>query len=331
MAKRSRLTRILYGLAVLIIAGAIAFFMGPRTPVSTEISFDAATIGEDVEAYLSEAEARFDDIRDGLNKHIVWAYPNSRAKTPLAIVYVHGFSASAGEIKPVMDIVAKDVGANLFYTRLKGHGRTGDAMAEATVAGWVDDIAEAIAVGRRIGEKVVLVGTSTGGTLITWAATQPDLSKDVVGIVNISPNFGPQAAGSQLLTIPWARQIVRLVEGERRSFEPKNDLVRQNWTHEYPSEAVLPMAELVKLTNEADFGKITIPALFVFSEKDQVVRPERTKVVEKRWGADSEVVLIEGDEDENHHVLAGNATSPSTTQQTANIITRWIQQLPGGS
>ena len=64
-----------------------------------------------------------------------------------------------------MDIVAGAVDANLFYTRLQGHGRSGKAMGEATVEGWINDLAEAEAIGRRIGERMVLVGTSTGGTL----------------------------------------------------------------------------------------------------------------------------------------------------------------------
>ncbi|WP_419912376.1 alpha/beta hydrolase [Hoeflea sp.] len=328
MAKRSRLTRWFYGIVVLIILGAIVFYLGPRTEVSTSISFDPAAIGEDVEAYLARQEARFDDIRPGLNKQVVWAYPASRAKTPISLVYIHGFSASPGEIRPVMDIVAEDIGANLYYTRLVGHGRTGDAMAEATVDGWVNDVAEAIAIGRRLGERVILVGTSTGGTLTTWAATQPDLSADVAGIVNISPNYGIQAAGAGLLTIPWARQILGIVAGERRSFEPKNDLQRQNWTHEYPSEAVLPMAELVKLVQNADFSKITIPILFIFSENDTVVRPEMTKSVAGQWGADSEIVIINDSEDKDHHVLAGDAISPGTTQRTVDIIEDWIGKLP---
>lgn len=331
MAKRSRVTKILFAIVLLVIAGAVLFFMGPRTPVSTDISFNPSVIGEDVDSYLSTSEAGFGDIRSGLGKQIVWAYPNSRARTPLSIVYVHGFSASPGEIRPVMDIVAKNLGANLFYTRLQGHGRSGEAMGEASVEGWINDIAEAIAVGERIAERVVLVGTSTGGTLATWTAAQPELTKNLAGIVLISPNYGQQAAGSQLLTYPWARQLVRLVEGKNRSFEPKNDLHRQYWTTVYPSVAVLPMAELVKLANNIDIEKIAVPSLFILSERDKVVRPDLTKNIAQRWGADSEIVLIEDDEDENHHVIAGDALSPSTTQQTADIITDWINRLPGSS
>lgn len=323
--------KILYVIIVLIVAGVIAFYMGPREPVNTDISFEPSTIGEDVDSYLAQAEARFDDIRDGLNKQIVWAYPNSRAKTPLSLVYVHGFSASAGEIRPVMDMVASAIGANLFYTRLTGHGRTGDAMAEATVKSWVNDLAEAEAVGRQIGDRVILVGTSTGGTLVTWAATHDDMSKDIAGIVNISPNFGVQAAGSQLLTIPWARQLVQLIAGKTYQFETKNDLHAQYWTHEYPTTALLPMAELVKLTNAAPIEEIKIPALFLFSDKDTVVKAEETRKVIARWGADSEIVEVEDSDDENHHVIAGEALSPSTTQSTADTIIDWINRLPAGS
>ena len=147
MARRSKMTLVFYALVALIVAGAIAFFMGPRTPVNTKIVFNGAAIGDDIDAYLARQEEKFDDIRSGLQKQIVWAYPNSKAKTPLSIVYVHGFSASSGEVRPLPDIIAANLGANLYYTRLQGHGRTGDAMGEATVQGWLNDIAEAIDLG----------------------------------------------------------------------------------------------------------------------------------------------------------------------------------------
>lgn len=328
MAKRSGTRKIVYAVLLLVCAGAIVFYMGPRTAVSTQIRFDPAAIGEDVEAYLDRIEARFSDIRDGLGKQIVWAYPNSKARTPVALVYVHGFSASAGEIRPVMDIVARNLGANLHYTRLTGHGRSNDAMADATVEAWVNDVAEAMAVGRKLGERVVLVGTSTGGTLVTWAATQPGLTDDVAGIVNISPNYGVNTAGSFLLTIPWAKQILHLVSGKRRSFEPVNDQHRHNWTYEYPTEALLPMAEIVKLTRASDVAQTEIPALFIYSPEDNVVRAEETRALASAWGADTQTVLIEESGDNDNHVIAGDARSPSTTQLVAGIITDWIGQLP---
>ncbi|MCY6380544.1 alpha/beta hydrolase [Hoeflea prorocentri] len=328
MAKRFKRRRLVYLILLLICAAAIIFYIGPRTAVSTQIRFDPAAIGDDVEAYLDRVEARYSDIREGLGKQIVWAYPNSRARTPVSLVYIHGFSASSGEIRPVMDIVARDLGANLYYTRLAGHGRSSDAMGEATVEAWVNDVAEAIAVGRELGEKVVLVGTSTGGTLISWAATQPGLTDDVAGIVNISPNFGVNAAGSFLLTIPWAKQVLGLVMGERRSFETVNDYHRHNWTYEYPSQALLPMAKIVRITREADLGQADIPALFIYSPDDRIVRAEETEIIAATWGADVRTVLIEESDDKDNHVVAGDALSPSNTQRVADAIAEWIGQLP---
>ncbi|MER9564784.1 hypothetical protein NKI85_22425 [Mesorhizobium sp. M0571] len=96
-------------------------------------------------------------IRDGLDKEIIWADPMIHAKTPLAIVYIHGFSASKGEVRPLPDEVADQLDANLFYTRLTGHGQDGAAIAQGSVNAWINDYEEALAIGRAIGDKVIVI------------------------------------------------------------------------------------------------------------------------------------------------------------------------------
>ena len=194
------------GVAVIALL-ALAFLLGPRVKVDTTVRFDAAAIGADPDAYLAREEAKVHNIRPGLQKEIVWADPKTKAKTPLAIVYIHGFSASKGEVRPLPDSVAAALGANLFYTRLTGHGQDSAAMADGSVNAWINDYAEAIAIGRAIGDKVVVIGTSTGASLATFAVSRPELSQDVATIVAISPNYGLQAAGSDLLTLPWGGQL----------------------------------------------------------------------------------------------------------------------------
>lgn len=321
------LQKILIVLAILIVVAGIVFFLGPRVPVDTTVTFDAAAIGDDPDAYLTERESRFDDIREGLEKEIVWAYPASRAKTPLAVVYVHGFSASKGEIRPLPDIVAKELGANLFYTRLTGHGRDGEAMAEATVNAWVNDLAEAVAVGRAIGEKVVIIAVSTGGGLSGWAATEPPMLDDVAGLVLISPNFGIQSAGAGLMTLPWGKVLVKLMAGDERGFDPVNELHAKYWTNRYPTDALLPLAAITKLANEAPYAKATIPALFIISDGDKVVQPQETRRIAGEWGVEAEVVAVTDAEDEYQHVIAGDALSPSTTAPLAARTVEWIRKI----
>lgn len=319
---------VLIVILVLAAAATVAWFAGPRVSRDTTVTFDPAVIGDDLEAWLASREAAVPDIREGHAKEVVWAFPASRARTPLAIVYVHGFSASKYEIRPVPDEVAKALGANLFYTRLTGHGRDGPAMAEASVNAWVNDFAEALAVGHAIGEKVVVIAVSTGGSIATWAATRPEFRDQMAGLVMISPNFGVQASGAGLLAGPWGLQIARLVAGSERGFEPANEAQRRHWTTRYPIEATLPMAAIVDMATSAPVGTIDVPALFIFSDKDQVVRPEVTRAIAERWGAAREILAVETSDDPSNHVIAGDALSPSNNDMVAEAITDWIASLP---
>ncbi|RWX60357.1 alpha/beta hydrolase, partial [Mesorhizobium sp. M4B.F.Ca.ET.089.01.1.1] len=194
-----RIVLAVLGLAVIF---SMAFVLGPRVSVDTRIRFDPSIIGDDPQAYLAREEAAVPNIRDGLEKEIIWANPMVHAKTPLAMVYIHGFSASKGEVRPLPDDVADELGANLFYTRLTGHGQDGAAMAEGSVNAWINDYEEALAIGRAIGDRVIVIATSTGGSLAAWAATEPRASDGVAAIAFISPNFGVKASGAELLTKP---------------------------------------------------------------------------------------------------------------------------------
>ncbi|QPC93187.1 carboxylesterase [Mesorhizobium sp. INR15] len=319
--------RIVLILLAVVVVLALTFMLGPRVAVDTTIHFDPSAIGDDPQAYVAKEEAATPGIRDGLEKEIVWADPMMHAKTPLAIVYIHGFSASKGEVRPLPDEVADQLDANLFYTRLTGHGQDGAAMTLGTVNAWINDYEEALAIGRAIGDKVVVICTSTGGSLAVWAATQPGASDGVAAIAFISPNFGVKASGAELLTMPWGKQIAELVAGKEHSFVPRNALHEKFWTYRYPMSATLPMAALTELAYQAPVEKATIPALFIFSDADKVVRPDRTREIAGRWGVAHELVPLEATGDPDNHVIAGDALSPSTTAYLAQRIAVWVEAV----
>jgi pimeloyl-ACP methyl ester carboxylesterase len=321
------------GLIVLAILAVlvVVFLLGPRVPVDTTVTFDPASIGPEPDEYLAKAEAAVPGIRDDLQKEIIWADPLTRRKTPLSIVYIHGFSASKGEILPVVDIVAAGLDANLYYARLTGHGRDGAAMLEGSVNAWVNDYAEAIAIGRAIGERVVVIATSTGASLATWAATQPNLSEDVATLIAISPNYGVRASGSSILTWPWGGQLAELIIGKERGFDTINELHARYWTSRYPTRAILPMAALTELAYAAPVEETKIPALFIFSDDDKVVRAELTREIAGRWGGRHELVPIDRNDDPSSHVIAGEALSPSTTRFVADRIQVWVEAVTGSN
>jgi alpha-beta hydrolase superfamily lysophospholipase len=317
--------KLLTALLVIVIAAVALYLVGPRVAANTTVTFDPASIGPDPEAYLAKREADVAGLREGLAKEIVWANPATKAKTPLAVVYVHGFSASKGEVRPLPDKVAAALGANLFFTRLTGHGQDGAAMATASVNAWVNDTAEAFAIGRAIGDKVIVMATSTGGTLSALELANPAVSENVAAAIFISPNFRVQAAGASLLTGPWGKQIAELIGGKERGFEPPNNLVKNLWTTKYPMAATLPMAATVKLSEAINYEAMTTPALFVISDSDKVVDPAATRAIAARWGAPHEIVAVDNSGDPSNHVNAGDAYSPQTTDPLAATIVEWLQ------
>jgi pimeloyl-ACP methyl ester carboxylesterase len=316
-----------WALVVLAAAAGIVYALGPRQPVDLTVTFNADEIGADLDDWLAQREARFDDIRAGLAKHIVWSKGRERDVTPVSLVYIHGFSASRGEMRPVPDALSARLGANLFLTRLTGHGLSDpDAMAEAVLQDWLNDTAEALAIGERLGRKVVIMATSTGASLVTILLARPDIRERVAAVVFVSPNYGVQAAGAFLLEGPWARLLAHFVLGPRRSFEPATPGHAANWTSDYPTAALLPMAESVKQARAVDPRAITTPALFLASPLDRVIRPDLARDAQAHWGGPSEMIEIEGVEDPNFHVLAGDALSPATNGVLTDTIAGWIEK-----
>lgn len=318
------------GLAILVfvvLLVGLAWLFGPRTPVDLTLRFDPAVLGDDLDAWLAKEESSVANLRPNAAKEIVWAWPASHAKTPYSIVDLHGFSAAKGEIRPVPDMVAGDLRANLFFTRLTGHGRDGDAMAGATVNDWLNDAAEAIDIGARIGEKVVILGMSTGATLAIFAGTRPELRDRIAGIVLISPNFAINNSAAPLLTFPFARDFVPLVAGRERSFEPLNERHAANWTTRYPTVALLPMAAMVKRVAAMRFEDIRIPALFIYDPDDQVVDETVTAQVAQRWGGPVTTRVLDHSGDPSNHVIAGDILSPENNDEVVGAIADFVRGL----
>lgn len=313
--------------SVLVIAAMLAalYLWPPNLVLEREAKTVATSTIEGVEALIAADEGEAGAIREGLGKQIVWADPVRKQKTRFALVYVHGFSASAAEVRPLPDLVAQALGANVFFTRLHGHGLVDpDAMGRATIEDWAGDVGEALAIGRILGEEVIVLSTSTGASLVTWALARPTLVKHVRASVFLSPNYGVQAAGSFLLTGPLGERLARLLIGERGGFEPISPLNAHNWTTDYPVRALVPMAQSVRLANHTRVEDIKVPALFLQSAEDKVVRPDRTAAVAARWGGPHALIDPGPTGDANNHVIAGDTYSPETTAPMAQTILDWL-------
>jgi esterase/lipase len=127
---------------------------------------------------------------------------------------------------------------------------------------------EAYAIGKQLGNKVILMGTSTGGTLaLQLAAAYPE----VTGLVLLSPNIAINDRNAWLLNNPWGLQIARLVKGSKFNIIKKdNPEYKKYWNDQYRLEATVQLEELLETTmTYTNFSKIKQPTLVLYYYKDE--------------------------------------------------------------
>lgn len=314
---------------VLPLALAALWWLGPRYDAGPE----AATArpvpplaAAELDAWLATQEAQHTGLRPGAAKGIVWHGPPGQ-RTPWAVVYLHGFTASRVETAPLAEQVAQALGANLFYTRLAGHGLPPDALGVATMQDWLADAVEAVRIGRALGERVLVIGTSTGATLGAWLALHPEqVDATVHAQVWISPNFGPADKRTEWLLGPWGRQIAHAITGGTVGAPSGDARIDAGWTRVYPVDALLPMMALVQRVREADLGRVRTPILLLYSPADRTVDPALTRAVFNRLGSPTKLLEeVHDSTDRDQHVLAGALRSPGNTKRLAQRIVAWVQ------
>lgn len=257
----------------------IVYLMGPK-PADPAYAVQMPVVpgtADSLQDYVKAHEAQH-RLKPDNEARIIWANDSVKSKTAYSLVYLHGFSASQGEGDPVHKDIAKQFGCNLYLSRLAEHGiDTTDALVNLTSDKYWESAKEALAIGEQLGEKVILVGTSTGGTLaLKLAAEYPQ----VYALVLLSPNIAINDPNAWLLNNPWGLQIARLVKGSKFiDPEDKRPVYRQYWSAPYRLEAAVNLEELVETSmDKATFEKVKQPTLLLYYFKDEVHQDSVVKV-----------------------------------------------------
>jgi esterase/lipase len=259
--------KIFIGLIVILMS---VYFLGPhpKKPQFVTALPQLPSGSEALEKYIAEKESRH-RIKPNNQARIVWANDSLRKKTPYSIVYLHGFSASQEEGNPVHREIARRFGCNLYLSRLSQHGiDTADALINMTADNLWESAKEAYAIGKELGDTVLLMGTSTGGTLaLQLAAAFPEIG----GLILYSPNIAINDPNAWLLDNPWGLQIARMVKKSNYIVTDKNfPAYNQHWNHVYRLEAAVELQSLLDNAMQPDlFHKVKQPLLLLYYFKDE--------------------------------------------------------------
>lgn len=260
---------------ILIIA---AIFLGPspEKPSWNPTLTSVPSAPQALVSYVQQKERRH-NLKPDNEARIVWA-DSTMGKTKYSVVYLHGFSASQKEGDPVHKRFAEQFGCNLYLSRLSDHGiDTTDALLNFTTDRCWESAKEALAIGRSLGENVILMSTSTGGTMaLALAAEFPD---EVFALINMSPNIRINNGAAFILNDPWGLQIARLVKGGDYNEWDAPPQRAKYWYSKYRLEATVQLEEMLESKmNKKTFNKVKQPCLTLYYYKNEEEQDPEVKV-----------------------------------------------------
>ena len=248
----------------------LIYFAGPTTPKPV-LNQNLPTIQGSVENFVAAMESKPGMIiRPGCEAKILWANDSTKQPTEFVLLYLHGFSASWKEGSPVNVDFARRFGCNAFLSRLASHGLvTDNPLIDMTPERLYESAKEALVVAGQLGNRVIIMGCSTGCTLALKLAA--DFPGKVSGLILYSPNVKIRQMRAVLTSGPWGLQIVRLnyLSAFRVTDDDPNGDICKYWYCKYRGEGIVYLQQLLDVTMKKElFGRIKCPVFMGYYYRD---------------------------------------------------------------
>lgn len=317
-------------LAVIVAMLSAVYLLGPQ-PVTPEYNLELPVVGdnpEELESYIARKESMH-RVRPGNEAEIVWL-DSTRNKTEYVVLYLHGFSASKMEGHPTHRKFAKNFGCNLFLPRLSDHGiDTTEMLRLFTADRFWNSAREALSIARNLGEKVIIMSTSSGSTLaLKLAAEYPE---NIFALINLSPNIAINNGAAFLLNNPWGLYIARAVSGGKYRITDAPSEHDKYWNGKYRLEALVELQELLETTmTKETFSNVKQPSLTLYyykneDEQDPQVRVDAMLRMHDQLGTpenEKEAIAIP---EAGAHVIGSDLTSQDV-EGVYNAISTFAQE-----
>lgn len=312
------------GVVVLLIG---VYFLGPKpeTPVLTPSASwtDIPDSVNQIDCYIAFKESKM-VLKPGNEARIVWADSTQPKKTKIVFMYVHGFSASPMEGDPLHREVAKKFGANLLLARVAGHGvpDSDSTYANVTADDYYQSVENYYAIAKKLGDEVVVLGTSFGGAMsLVLAANHPEIK----ALMLYGPCIAIKDPNATLLDNPWGLQMARLITGsDYRDIPVMAPGHAENWSLHYRLEGVVAIQNfLTNAMNKEVFEKVKMPVFLGYYYKDEehqdnVVSVDAMKVMFEQLGTPASLKKSEAFPNSGNHVITSNLLGKLTDKPIAS-------------
>lgn len=315
----------LYILLSVLVVLTVVYFAGPKPPKPVMGNEFPAIQGDlvQLEKWITDREQTLKTKPDN-EARFLWANDSVKGKTKYVLLYLHGFSASWFEGSPVNVDFARHFGCNAYFPRLASHGLiTPDALLDMTPDRLWESVKEALMVAGQLGEKVVIMSTSTGGTLsLKLAAEFPE---KITGLILFSPNVEINNSVAWLLSKPWGLQLARKSAGGNYRITNPDSTAKdcQYWYCKYRLEGIVYLQQLLEATmKEEVFKKVTVPVFLGYYYRDEkhqdpTVRVDAALKMFDQLGTPADVKVKMAFPEAGDHCIASSMYSKSVDELRA--------------
>lgn len=262
--------KFLVGFLCVVLFLFIGYALGPKPDKFKLDPLVKSSTLKEANGSVAEQVARIESdlaIREGNKSKLYWADSVGK-KTTYVLLYLHGFSASPEEGSPVHGSFAQRYGMNMYAPLLADHGLVeNEPMLHFTAEKYIESTKQALRVARSMGDSVIVMSTSTGGTAALFLASGDN---DIHSLICYSPNISIFDPKSSLLAGPWGIEIARLVKGgDYHQWHPPVG-AEQYWHQRYRLESLVELQRLVEGTMiSATFRKVHIPTFLGYYYKNE--------------------------------------------------------------
>lgn len=324
--------KVIFFIIGLLFLLAAIYMLGP-TPATPSLQAAPYSTPDDLSLIeqLIKEDSKTPFLKANNQSRLVWADSIPR-KTDYVLLYLHGYSASPEEGYEMAVAYAKRYHCNLYLPRLLGHGL---AEEEPFLSLRADDLfqsaSDALAIAKKMGQKVIIMATSTGATLaLPMAAVDPDIHS----LVFYAPNFSLADPNAKWLSRPWGLQIARkLLRSNYYTWEA-DEYGHKYWTTKYRLEGLIELQALLdKVITPELFSQVKQPAFIGYyfkdhEHQDDAISVAAIKEMAPLLGTPKEQLHVEAFPNSGKHVICNpNSSDDFETVKAATF--RFAEEILG--